>query len=131
MSDFSCYVTIFNNTPYKLTLTGSGNAYGYWNIAPPPSIAPFQASAQFQLKDSAGPNGTQGFVSYIASSTNDVFTMNFSCPFSGSNYCNINNPDGNSFSVFFTADTGSGSNNNVCPTGGHPLTTSFYLKSFV
>ncbi len=132
MADFSCYVTIYNNTPYTLSLTNSGDAWGKWTIAPPTTISPFQATSQFQLQDKAGPNGTQGFVTYTANSpAADAFTMNFSDPYSGSNYCNINNPNGNCYSVFFVANSGGGDNNNVCPTSGHPLTLSFYIRSFV
>lgn len=132
MADFSCYITIYNNTPYTLTLTDSGDPWGYWNIAPPKTIQPFQATTQFQLEDKAGPGGTEGYVTYTANSpAADVFTMKFSDPYSGSNYCNINNPNGNSYGVFFVANSGSGDNNNVCPTSGHPLTISYYLKSFV
>jgi len=132
MADFSCYVTIYNNTPFTLTLKSSGDSWGYWNISPPNTINPFQSSAQFQLKDKTGPGGTQGFVAYTANSpSSDVFTMNFSCPYTGSNYCNINNPNGNSYGVFFTADSGGGAVNNTCPTAGHPLTMSYYIRSFV
>ena len=82
--------------------------------------------------DKTGPGGTQGFVAYTANSpSSDVFTMNFSCPYTGSNYCNINNPNGNSYGVFFTADSGGGAVNNTCPTAGHPLTMSYYIRSFV
>jgi len=132
MADFSCYVTIYNNTPYTMTLTGSGDSWGKWTIEPPKTIAPFSVTSKFQLEDKAGASGSEGYVIYKASSPDaDSFRVDFCDPYSGSNTCSISNPNMEQFGVCFTADSGDGAKNNMCPPSGHPLTMNFYITSFV
>jgi hypothetical protein len=132
MADYSCYLTIFNNTPYKMTFSESGDKWGYWNIAPPATINPFEASLQFQLKDRLGHNGTEGFVKYTMDVTElELFVLNFCCPYYDDNYCDISNPNHFGFGVSFFARSDAGDHNNFCPPKGFPLTMTFHISSFV
>lgn len=130
MSDFSCYITIINNTAETLTTNGYGNSWGYWKSTPPSSIAPLTSTAQFQLSDSSGPSGSTGWVN-VAAAPGVLFSMNFNDPWSGSNSCGISmsGPAQSLFSVSYAAKTGSGSwQQNSCPSGGHPLYVNFSIS---
>ena len=137
MADFSCYVTIANGTPYDLTLAGSGITSGKWTIAPPASISAFQTSSQFRLEDKAGAFGSEGYVQYdLLSPGRGRFEMRFYDPANNnSNSCSISqvisNPNADRYSMCFTAATDVETLNNRCPPKGHPLTMTFYIRTFV
>jgi hypothetical protein len=132
MADYSCYIAIYNNTPYTLTLSGQGQDWGYWAVSPPATIPPFRATPEFQLKDSAGHNGTEGFVAYTANSVAaDVFRISFCCPYYGANYCDVSNPNRTSFNVSFFAKSETAEQNNFCPRAGFPLHMAFSIATFV
>lgn len=129
MADFSCYITINNQTRQTLTLNNYGQSWGYWKTAPPSSIAPNTSTIQMQLSDSSGPSGSTGWIK-VGSGPGSLFSMNFDDPYTGSNSCSISTggPMPSVYSVSFDAKSGSGSwQHNVCPSGGHPLYISFNI----
>lgn len=130
MADFSTYITIFNDTNEKLYFSSKGEKHGYWKTSPPPDINPFAATAQFQLSDSTGPAGSEGYVKYkTGGKPEKTFIMQFCDAYWGDNYCNISNPDPSEFSVYFRARSNGGEwQDNVCPTGGHPLWIEYHIK---
>ncbi len=129
MADYSCYLTITNNTPYQFTLSSTWINWGYWVTSPPDSISPYSCTSMLQLSDSAGLAGSEGSMTYtIQTPTPVTIVMGFCDSFgSGDNYCYITNPDQTCFSVSFNAND----QVNQCPSGGHPLTVVFDVRHFV
>jgi len=131
MSDYSCYITIVNNTYETLVTNAYGNSWGYWKSTPPGSVAPNSQSAQFQLSDSSGPSGSTGWVN-ISAVPGVLFSTNFDDPWSGNNSCGISmaGPARSLYSISYDAKTGSGSwQHNSCPSSGHPLYVKFNIST--
>jgi|1185.fasta_scaffold192956_1 hypothetical protein len=131
MADFSCYVSILNDTPYALTLTKSDDTWGYWKVSPPTTISAFGGSGSFQLADKAGPAGSGGGVEYtVQAPGSGTFAIKFTDPVEGDNACSISNPDSSLFGVNFYATCETVFGNNSCPRDGHPLTMVFFIRKF-
>ncbi|MCJ1386227.1 hypothetical protein MMC17_009353 [Xylographa soralifera] len=87
MGDFSCYIKIKNDLDVSLTYVNRGLTEGYWNVAPPDTIAANSTSSQFQTKDNWGAYGSGGWVAYsvnLKDAPDDdrkpVITVIFDCP---------------------------------------------------
>ena len=61
--DYSCYVTIRNDTTQELERTGETVDNGYYVSHPPPRIAP-GTTGRFWLQDLAGNHGAEGGTTY-------------------------------------------------------------------
>jgi hypothetical protein len=131
MADYSCYLTILNQTRQTLTRTSYGESFGYWKSAPPEKMAA-NSQTDFQLADKAGPGGSTGWVRFAAA-PGVVFSMSFDDPAgSGDNECKItmSGPATSRYRTYFEARSGGGNwQRNVCPKGGHPLYVKFTIST--
>jgi hypothetical protein len=78
--DYSCYVTILNQTANPLALSSApGPTHGYWAVAPPATI-PAEGRGRMWVQDYPGLFGTEATVTY-----NGNLNFSFSCPYVGFN----------------------------------------------
>lgn len=116
--DFSSYVRIRNDGGEQMTRTGLTAAHGYWVVPPPASIPP-GGYADAWLQDYAGPQGTEGTVTYARGGQTLKYAV--SCP-TGLWSNTASGPGGD-----FIARSGSGDwqARGAVPRGGHPLQVRF------
>lgn len=126
MSDFSCYITIRNDSAHALAVATPPPADGSWEGAPT-TIAP-RGSASFRLRDPSGPTGSEGgfVVSVIGSGA--LLLANFQDGYVQSNYCNISS-QGLFRTMSWTFEGASGEPDNFVPGNvpgsGHPVYLNF------
>lgn len=117
LMDFSCYVTIVNDTGADLTLTNwSADSDSYWAVPPAPTI-PAGGFSMAWLADEPGPYGSNGTVTY------DTTKLTFGCPTGVvSNYAT-----GPSKSYVARSGTGGWGKAGSVPKTGHPLQVKYTL----
>lgn len=128
MGDFSCYVTITNNSAHVLAISAPPPDDGSWQNVPNTIAAHGEAS--FALKDPPGPTGSEGgFVAAVVG-TETMLQANFQDGYVQSNYCNAS-MQGGAPTMAWTFEGGSGDQpvgnweqGNV-PGGGHPVWLNF------
>ena len=119
--DFSCYVTIKNDTTEELTRVGETVDNGYYVSDPPAKIAP-GATGRFWLQDLAGPHGAEGGTTYITADDATNLAFSYGCP-TGifSNYAS----GGSSFVASSGSPPAPLMPQNSVPQYGHPLFVDF------
>ena len=78
MSDYSCYITIYNKSSVELTDVYYGSSFGSYESHPPSNISTGKMIS-FHLADKAGPNGATGWTKYNCGQ--GVIQFNYDCPF--------------------------------------------------
>ena len=126
MSDFSCYITITNNSGHALGIATPPPEDGSW-VGAPTSIKA-HSSASFQLKDPSGPEGSEGGFVAMAVGTEAMLMANFQDGYVQSNYCNISAQgltETMSWSFEGASDEPSNWEQGGVPGGGHPVYLNF------
>lgn len=132
MSDFGCYMIVYNQTSEDLTLSDLPTpSWGSWHVPPPSTLKANTNSARLALVDSSGPAGSEGQFTYKTSAGSTV-TATFGCPYSGNNYGSWTGDFKNNqnFDLSWNGFVG----NNGTPqqdgidTSGHPCSYNFYIK---
>src|SRR4051794_8798093 len=128
--DFSCYVTIMNQSGVTLTIQSNTNPHGTYNPpALPPSIDGKQ-QAFFALQGGVESDGSEGSVTYSVSSggAERNITLCYSCPLVSDNGISVTNASELSVNYYGTNEAIEWNPNgknwgppNNFPTGGHPL----------
>jgi hypothetical protein len=78
MANFSCYITIINNSSLKFINGSSGQSWGEYASRPVTNLNP-EGSTSFRLKDSAGPAGSTGWAKYEVGE--GILQFNYDCPY--------------------------------------------------
>lgn len=143
MADFSCYITIANQTPFSLLYKSKDQSWGKWTTDPPVSIKAFSTSSQFRLEDKGGPGGSEGKVifeirddpSHSAVGHYPTFTMKFNDPYGDTNnYAYIESSDAENYAIWFVTKVGSEtewSAVNHINFDNHPVYVQFYIQRMV
>lgn len=89
MADFSCYVTVFNQTLKPLRRDDCQAIWGRWDGGMPPAIIPANQAPSFQIEDPVGEAaGSEGWVTYIVEDAKGVkgtIKLYFECPYAEHN----------------------------------------------
>jgi len=119
--DFSCYVTIKNDTSQELKRVAETADDGYYVSHPPTTIAP-GATGRFWLQDLAGIHGAEGGTTYAAADGDAKVAFSYGCP-TGifSNYAT----GGSSFVASSVDPPAPLAPANAVPPYGHPLFVDF------
>ncbi len=117
--DYSCYVSIENDTTQELSLDTDTVDEGYYVSGPPATIAP-GSTARFWLQDLAGPAGSGGGATYDSASGTKL-RFSYGCPTFFSNYAS----GGSSFVASSGSLPSSSTPPNAVPSLGHPLFVDF------
>jgi hypothetical protein len=134
MADFSCYITIINQSSVPLTNGSYYSDFGTYVTRPETNIA-VGGTTSFQLEDPSGPFGAEGSLAYDAGE--GVIECHYDCPYRGDNNLSVyQNTSG--LLVFFYGNNGvnypwvpDGSNwgqEGQYPSNGHPLSGLFVVK---
>ena len=124
MSDYSCYITIVNDSGDNLEITTPPPEDGTWNN-PPATVDANTTSAQFALNYPSGPVGSEGGFVAAVQGTAAMLQASFEDPWGSSdNSCNIS-AEGLTQTMSWTYTGASGSPDNpepnAVPGGGHPV----------
>ena len=132
MGNFSCFVTLVNNTSYDLTLAGSTADNGSFSLLP--QEIPAGQTGTIELDDPPIiPEGSQGSCLYQVGGQQVFVNMSFSDPYSGSNtasgYISGSGPV-NEVSLSFegASENPSGWQPGGVPSGGHPVFVNYTLQ---
>jgi len=120
--DYSCYVSIENDTSQELDRVSDSVDDGYY-VSQPPARIPPKSTGRFWLQDLAGIHGSEGGATYeAAGGTRLAFT--YGCP-TGifSNYAS----GGSSFVASSGSPPASSTPANSVPSYGHPLFVDFVV----
>jgi UDP-2,3-diacylglucosamine pyrophosphatase LpxH len=116
-SDYSCYVTVANNTSEELERVGERADRGYYTAEPPQTIGP-GATARFWLQDLAGLSGAEGGATYEPAGVGNRLRLVYGCPTGVfQNYAS----GGSSFIASSGSPPGPSAPMNSIPPYGHPL----------
>lgn len=120
-SDYSCYVTIANETADELNRVSESADYGYYVVDPPETIAAGE-TARFWLQDLAGLHGAEGGSTYEPAGGGERLGFVYGCP-TGifPNYAS----GGSSFAASSGNLPLPNQPRNVVPEWGHPLFVDF------
>ena len=77
--DFSCYVSIINDSGEELEYVSASAAHGYFTVIPP-KLIPAWETVQFWIQDNPGPHGSEGSVTYKGKKSGKQFQFSFECP---------------------------------------------------
>jgi hypothetical protein len=127
MGDYSCYLTVKNQTGHVLDIDLYPPQWGSW-VDPPQQPLPPGGSAAFRLKDGWGAAGSEG--SFIArpEGTSAQLQASFQDGYVQSNYCNLSAQNMSATMAWtFTGASGSPDNpqQGSVPGGGHPVYLAF------
>jgi UDP-2,3-diacylglucosamine pyrophosphatase LpxH len=118
--DYSCYVSILNNSSSTLSKTGGETeVHGYYVVPPPQTISPGNR-AQFWIHDFPGVEGAGGNVSYTDQANGKTTTFKYACPLIMNNNCGPKPFQNKSGSGDWSADQVVGR--------GHPYFVNFFIK---
>ena len=132
MANFSCYITIINNSSVELTNAEVGQSYGEYKSRPLTQILAGKRT-QFQLADKSGPAGSTGFVKYDAAE--GVVQFKYDCPWgSSSNELSFDN-GGTGLIITLYGENKSGYLESIpdgkegqFPSDDHPLSGVFVIS---
>jgi hypothetical protein len=132
MANFSCYISIKNESSIKFEHGDEHKSWGAYDTRPKKEIAPNDGT-QFRLKDKAGPGGSTGYVTYNAG--NGLLRFDYGCPYgSGDNVLKYNN-EGTGLEVLYYGANESKylsdipeNENGIYPHSGHPLSGIFLVR---
>jgi hypothetical protein len=127
MGDFSCYITINNNSGYDLGITAPPPEDGTWNNVPP-TIYANQQNVTFALNDPPGPEGSEGGFVIAVNGTPAMLQANFQDGYVQENYCNIaaqGTTQSQTWSFEGASDNPDNWQPNSVPGGGHPVFLNF------
>ena len=132
MGDYSCYLTIQNQTGHQLAVAPAPPQWGSWiNPPQPQQPIPAGASVSFQLKDGWGAAGSEGSFTAQPTDSQAQLRASFQDGYVQSNYCNLSR-DNIAATMSWTFTGASGSPNNPqqgsVPSGGHPVYLVFTFK---
>jgi UDP-2,3-diacylglucosamine pyrophosphatase LpxH len=121
--DFSCYLTITNNTSGELTRAAESADNGYYVARPPQKIAA-GATERFWIQDFAGVHGAEGGAAYRAADGGEMLEFTYGCPTGFfQNYAG----GGSSFVASSGSPPGALQPRDVVPPYGHPLFVDFQV----
>jgi UDP-2,3-diacylglucosamine pyrophosphatase LpxH len=119
--DYSCYVTIKNDTREELERVDETVGNGYYVSHPPAKIAP-GATGRLWLQDLAGLSGSEGGTTYATADGGTKLPFLYGCPMGiFSNYAS----GGSSFVASSGSPPAALSPTNAVPGYGHPLFVDF------
>jgi UDP-2,3-diacylglucosamine pyrophosphatase LpxH len=84
--DYSCYISIFNNSKSTITNQGTKETHGYYIVPPPPRIGSHERG-RFWMQDYPGAQGTEGSATYINQGSRKTITFQYACPLVLNNSC--------------------------------------------
>ncbi|MGB9176604.1 MAG: metallophosphoesterase [Methanoregula sp.] len=117
--DYSCYISIYNDSKSTITNQGIKETHGYY-VVPPPLRIDSHERVSFWMQDYPGLQGTEGSAAYINQGSRKTITFQYACPLVSNNSCSPK-PFSNK------SDNGIWINNNVV-TRGHPYFVDFEVK---
>jgi UDP-2,3-diacylglucosamine pyrophosphatase LpxH len=118
--DYSCYVTITNNTSNALERVTQTVDQGYSVTYPPATIAP-GTTGRFWIQDLPGPFGAEGGTTYVAAVGGIQMPFVYGCPTFLDNYAS----GGSSFVASSGGPPDPSTPKNSVPPYGHPLFVDF------
>ncbi|MCB0641330.1 MAG: DUF4474 domain-containing protein [Phaeodactylibacter sp.] len=77
--DYSCYITIENDSGEELEYVTAAADHGYFAVIPP-KIIPTWQKGQLWLQDNPGLHGSEGSVTYKGQESGKSYQFNFECP---------------------------------------------------
>jgi UDP-2,3-diacylglucosamine pyrophosphatase LpxH len=84
--DYSCYISIYNNSKSALSRQEIKENHGYYVVPPPPQIGSHERG-RFWMQDYPGPQGTEGSAAYISQGSRKTTTFQYACPLVLNNSC--------------------------------------------
>ncbi|MEA3035100.1 MAG: hypothetical protein QOH04_859 [Sphingomonadales bacterium] len=123
MADYSCYLTIANQTGHVLDIGLDPPQWGSW-VDPPQQPVPRGGSVAFRLKDGWGAAGSEGSFAARPEATPARLRASFQDGYVQSNYCNVSGQNMSATMAWsFTGASGSPDNpqHGSVPGGGHPV----------
>lgn len=121
--DYSCYVTVENDSSEELERTAESVTAGYYVSDPPQTIAPGK-TGRFWLQDYAGVEGAEGGVRYEPGDGGAEMPFVYGCPFGVMpNYAS----GGSSFVASSGSPPETTTPKNAVPSYGHPLFVDFLV----
>lgn len=133
--DFSCYVTVYNDTSYILAWTHEHASYGYWKKEPE-GTQPGDSEVTYVLADSTGIDGSGGSAEFQV--FNQEVKLTFACPYGSSdNEATYSSQGTASVNIAVYANTTPNFNwgtnpanwgeEGSIPSSGHPLSILYVL----
>jgi hypothetical protein len=123
-SDFSCYVTIKNETSDELDRDTASVDNGFY-VSYPPATVPAGATGRFWLQDLAGLHGSEGASTYSPVGGGAALSFTYGCPFGVfPNYAS----GGSSFVASSGSPPTAAIPINAVPSLGHPLFVDFLVS---
>ena len=130
MSDFSCYVTIINDSPHELKLSVDASE-GSWQGEIPATVPANATTPQLQLEDASGPHGSTGSLTLSIGSTGTWLRANFEDAYWGSNSAGMES-GGLSPTMQWSFEGATNSDGGYIqgnlPPDGHPVYLRFTFK---
>lgn len=123
MGDYSCYLTVQNQTGHVLDIYVDPPQWGSW-VNPPQQPVPPGGSAAFQLKDGWGAAGSEGSFTARPEATPTELRASFQDGYIQSNYCNLSWSNTTASMSWTFTGASNGPNNpqqGSVPSGGHPV----------
>lgn len=139
MADFSCYITIVNNSSFTLKRKKLHKECGTYKSEPAKELKP-REKTKFRLADKAGAFGSEGYVEYTISDAGTL-KFNYDCPYGKSdNVLNFTSSDdsilkedvfiyGNNDDNYIDEESVCECNNGKYPKRGHPLSGIFIIEN--
>ncbi|CAG9000641.1 MAG: hypothetical protein CENE_02641 [Candidatus Celerinatantimonas neptuna] len=136
MSNFSCYITIINNTKSEMINGKAKESYGEYKSRPSNNLSANGGQTEFRLADKSGPAGSTGDTTYDL--YNHTIKFKYDCPWgSSSNQLQADVPDGLKAKIKITyygknsehyiTSIPSGKDGQY-PSDGHPLSGVFIVE---
>ncbi|SHO56639.1 hypothetical protein [Vibrio quintilis] len=131
MSNFSCYITIINNSSIEFKNGKSECSWGEYDSRPKTNLK-LKDKTQFRLKDTTGPHGSTGLTKYDVGE--GVIQFNYDCPYGdSSNELSFDN-GGTDLTINFYGSNKAGYLDSIpdneegqYPSSGHPLSGIFII----
>lgn len=130
MANFSCYITIKNDSTLTLTNVRTTQSFGEYKSRPSTNLKPGE-STSFRLADTSGPAGSTGTTTYDVGDGN--ISINYDCPYGDdSNKLGYTDPQGSfTWEIYGNNDEGytksPKGNEGNWPSDGHPLSGLFII----